>query len=261
MKKDILYFIASTKLNIKNAHALSRSFWIGVFGMVINNVTFFIIWLLFMGATGPINGWTSFDVFGMLGVSLFCFGVCHSFFYGIADLPNMVVKGTFDSVLLAPVNSFLKLSSSAFSVSSYGDLLMGIVVTIFYGIYLKFSLFFWFLFLFSIMIGCIIFTCAKLLSSLIVFFVYDGEVISRQVFEVFLRPGLYPGAIFPNKMKIFFMTIVPTLMTSAVPIYILKGNKITILSISLFVTVFWVLFTIFIYKIAVKKYESGNFLR
>ena len=109
MKKDITYFIAQTKANLRNAHALTRSFWIGVFSMILNNLTFFIIWFLFMKATGPINGWTSVDVFGMLGVSMLCFGVCNSFFHGTRELPEFVMRGSFDSILLAPVNSFLNL--------------------------------------------------------------------------------------------------------------------------------------------------------
>ena len=76
--------------------------------MMLNNLTFFIIWLLFMQATGPINGWTGMDVFGMLGVALIAFGVTHSFFYGLVDLPQFVVRGTFDSTLLSPVNAFIK---------------------------------------------------------------------------------------------------------------------------------------------------------
>lgn len=261
MKKDIRYFIAQIKANIKNAHALRSSFWIGVFSMVLNNMTFFVIWLLFMRATGPINGWTSIDVFGMIGVSTFCFGVCHSFFYGVKELPESVVKGSFDSVLLAPVNSFLKLSGTAFSVTAYGDLLLGFCVALFYGIFMKFSLYVWIMFIIGIILGCIIFISFRMICSLIVFFIHDSEVVSTQLFEIFLRPGLYPGGIFPNKMKLFFMTVIPTLITSAVPIDIVKTNSLKILGFSFAVTCVWVLLAYILYNISVKRYESGNFLR
>lgn len=261
MKKDIKYFIAQTIANLKNAHALARSFWIGVFSMILNNVAFFVIWLLFMKATGPINGWTSIDVFGMLGVSLVCFGVSNSFFYGIRDLPEFVTKGTFDGVLLAPVNSFLKLSSSSFSVTSYGDLIMGLFVLVFYVIYTKLSLSLVVMLAASIMLGCITFICIRLLCSLVAFFVHDGEVVATQMFEIFLRPGLYPGAIFPSKMKIFFMTVIPALLASSGPIDSIKAKSTSILIFSFFVTIFWLIITYFAYKVSIKRYESGNFLR
>src|SRR3989344_6349914 len=261
MKKDILYFIAQTKYNIKNAHALRSSFWVGVWSMVLNNFSFFIMWMLFMKATGPINGWSAMDVFGMLGVAMTCFGFAHGFFYGIIDLPQFVMRGTFDSVLLAPVNSFLKLSGSSFSVTAYGDLLMRLGVMIFYGVYAHFSLYSIILFIITLILGCVLFVAIRLLCALVVFFIHDGEVISTQIFEIFLRPGLYPGAIFPGKLKIFCMTIVPTLITSAVPIDVVKIKSISFLIFIFMITLVWIFFTYFMFKISVRRYESGNFLR
>jgi ABC-2 type transport system permease protein len=261
MKNDIRYFIAQIKANILNAHALRSSFWIGVFSMMLNDVAFFVIWILFMKATGPINGWTGLDVFGMIGVSTFCFGVVNSFFYGIRELPESVARGSFDSVLLAPVDSFLKLSGSAFSITGCGDLLLGFIVSIFYGIIMHFSLYSWVVFILAIIVGCIIFTCVRLCCSLIAFFIHDGEIVATQVFEIFLRPGLYPGGIFPSKMKLFFMTVVPTLITSVAPIDAIKGNAGAVLLFSIIVTACWICFTYILYKIAVRRYESGNFLR
>ena len=261
MKKDILYFIAQTKYNIKNAHALLSSFWVGVWSMVLNNFSFFIMWMLFMKATGPINGWSAMDVFGMLGVAMTCFGFAHGFFYGIIDLPQFVMRGTFDSVLLAPVNSFLKLSGSSFSVTAYGDLLLGGVVCIIYGIYSHFDFYAWVLFIITLILGCVLFVAIRLLCALIVFFMHDGEVVVMQVFEIFLRPGLYPGSIFPDKLKIFCMTVIPTLITSAVPIDTAKFNSIKFMLVSLSVTIVWVLITAAVFRISVRRYESGNFLR
>src|SRR3989338_171736 len=159
------YFIAQSKYNLKNAHALSHSFWIGVVSMMVNNLTFFIVWLLFMKATGPINGWTSLDVFGMIGISMLTYGFSHAFFYGINDLPQSVARGTFDFVLLSPTNLFLKLSGSSFLVTAYGDLIKGIVTSVVYGILMHFSFFSWILFSVGILIGCILHTCIRLLYA------------------------------------------------------------------------------------------------
>ncbi len=261
MKRDIIFFIAQTKINLKNAYALRSSFWIGVVSMVLNNVSFFVIWLFFMKATGPINGWTSMDVFGMLGVSMMCFGITHGFFYGVVDLPKLVLRGSFDSVLLSPVGSLFKLAGSSFSVIAYGDLLMGTVVAIFYGVYMNFSLYLWALYLFAILLGSIVFICIRLICSSVVFFLHDAEVVSTQLFELFLRPGLYPGSIFPNKLKLFFMTIIPALVTSAVPIDIVKYRSFNLIIFAVLITLFWFFIATVFFKISVRRYESGNFLR
>ena len=214
-----------------------------------------------MRATGPVNGWTAIDVFGMLGVTLVAFGVANAFFYGIVDLPTFVVKGTFDNTLLSPVSAFIKLAGSSFSVTAFGDLLQGLIVVVIYGIYLHFSLYVWLLYITGIILGCIVFTSIRLLCSLIVFFIHDGEVVSGQVWEIFMRPGLYPGSIFPDKLKLFFMTIIPTLITSAVPIDIVKGASLRLLLMACVVTLVWLVITYYFFVKAIKRYESGNFLR
>ena len=48
MKKEILYFLTQTKFNLKNAYALRKSFWVGVFSMMLNNISFFVMWLLLL---------------------------------------------------------------------------------------------------------------------------------------------------------------------------------------------------------------------
>ncbi len=258
---SLRYFIAQSFYNIKNAHALSYSFWIGIVSMMLNNLTFFVLWFLFMKATGPINGWTNLDVFGMLGVALVAFGCTHGFFHGIVDLPQSVLRGTFDGVLLSPIQTFFKLAGSSFSVTAYGDLIQGMVVILLYGISMHFGIVTWTLFLFSVLLGCIIFVCVRLLCSLIVFFIHDGDVVSGQVFEIFLRPGLYPGAIFPPKLKLFFMTIVPTLLTSATPIDVVKSHSLSLVLFGTLVTLVWVCVTYHAFTKAIRRYESGNYLR
>ncbi len=259
--QTIRYFIAQSKYNIKNAHALSRSFWIGIISMAMNNMAFFIIWFLFTKATGPINGWTSLDVFGMLGVSLVTFGFTHGFFYGVVELPHSVLRGNFDGVLLSPANSFFKIAGASFSITAFGDLIQGVVVVVIYGVLSNFNFSMWLLYILAIAIGCIIFVCVRLLCSLIVFFVHDGDVISGQLFEIFIRPGLYPGSIFPHKLKIFFMTVIPSLLTSALPIDVMKTHSERLILVGFFMVIFWVCFTYFVFSVAVRRYESGNYLR
>lgn len=261
MQQSLRYFITHTKYNLKNAYALTRSFWIGVVSMAINNSAFFVIWLLFMQSTGPINGWTSLDVFGMLGVSMFVYGVVNSFFRGVGDLPKLVENGSFDGVLLSPVSLFAKIAVSTFSVGAYADLLQGTVIVILYTILAKASLLTAVFFGVALILGVVVFLCARLLASLVAFFLHDGQIIAGQVFEIFLRPSLYPGALFPSPLKIFFMTVVPTLLTSAVPIDVVKSESVQLLGISFGMTMVWVLITLFVFARAVRRYESGNFLR
>lgn len=261
MKQDLIYFFQLAKFNIKNALVLGTSFWIAIFGMILNNLVFFVTWYLFTYATGPINGWTNADIFATLAVSMFCFGVAHAFFNGIVELPDIVNQGKFDAVLLAPRNILIRLSGMTFSITAFGDIIMGLGVMLWYGVIRGFDLKTWLIFFGISFLGIIIFFCIRLLTSLVSFYIHDSKLISGQMFELFLRPGLYPGSIFPYKMKIIFMTIVPTLITSVVAIDFLKTENMSIIFISFASTIFWVILTAYVFKNAIKRYESGNFLR
>ncbi len=261
MKNDIRYFIAASLSNIKNAHALTRSFWVSVVSMIVNNCTFFIIWLLFMHATGPINGWTSIDVFGMLGIGILTYGITHAFFYGLADLPNLIMKGSFDGILLSPISAVIKLAGASFSPVAFGDILQGTSVIAFYVIYSGFGISELAVFALMVCCGAIIFICMRLLCSLIAFYVHDGDVIALQIFDMFLRPTMYPGSIFPGKLRVFFMTVVPALLTSAVPIFAIKEHSSSIVAFTVCATGVWVIIARVCFGRAVRRYESGNFLR
>ncbi len=261
MFKEIKYFLISVKYNLKNAYVLGGSFYMGIFSMILNNSTFYILWYFLMKTTGNINGWSSTDVFGMLGVSTFCFGFTHSFFYGVVELPGTITKGQFDVVLLSPRKILTRLAGMGFSITALGDLIMGLGVFVWYGITKSFNLEQWILFLLTIIFGAIVFLCVRVIVSLIGFYIQDGDLVSHQIFELFLRPGLYPGSMFPNKMKIFFMTIIPSLMTSAIPIDFIKTNSIKIFTLSFIVVSFWFVLASFLLNKSIKKYESGNFLR
>lgn len=259
--KDITYFFTQIYFNIKNAHALAKSFWIGVSGMVINNTAFFIMWYLFMKATGDINGWSSTDVMGMLGISMLTFGVVHSFFFGIVKMSDFVNEGKFDSVLLSPVSTFVRQSGMQFSVVAYGDLLQGIAVTIWYILHIHLSFIDVGILLFGIILGSIVFVALVLVISSISFYVQDSAIIADQLRDILIRPSLYPGGIFPEGLKIFFMTVVPALLTSSVPIDMVKDPSLQMFTIPTVAVLVWVLLARYIFSRALRRYESGNMLR
>ena len=165
--------------------------------MVINNTAFFVMWYLFMQATGGINGWNSTDVMGMLGISMLTFGVVHSFFFGVVKMSDFVNEGKFDSVLLSPVAAFVRQSGMQFSVVAYGDLLQGIAVTIWYIVYAHMSAVDIGVLLFGTILGSIVFVVLVLVISCISFYVRDSAIIADQLRDILIRPSIYPGGIFP----------------------------------------------------------------
>jgi ABC-2 type transport system permease protein len=96
MKKllnEIVFFFFQWKQNIRNQQALRTSFLLQVAGMFINNIAFFVIWIMFSKTIGVINGWGAMQTFGMLCVSMLTFGIVHSLFGSTGTLTDTVPTG------------------------------------------------------------------------------------------------------------------------------------------------------------------------
>ena len=189
------------------------------------------------------------------------FGVVHSFFFGIVKMSDFVNEGKFDSVLLSPVSAFVRQSGMQFSVVAYGDLLQGIAVTLWYIIHMHMSSVAIGVLLFGIIIGSVVFVALVLAISCISFYIQDSAIIADQLRDILIRPSIYPGGIFPEGLKIFFMTVVPALLTSSVPIDMVKNPSARLFVFVAVVVVAWMLITRFIFARALRRYESGNMLR
>ena len=125
--KNIKFALLNIKKNFKNEKELKSSFIISIVGMLINDVSFLILWYYFGKKLGVVNGWGPMDIFGLYGFATTAFGIVVSMFLGMIEIPNYISSGSFDKYLLTPKNILLKVSTSKISVSAFGDLLFGII--------------------------------------------------------------------------------------------------------------------------------------
>ena len=69
MIKNLKLAFLNIHMNIKNAKELKISFIISILGMILNNISFLILWYYFGKSVGIINGWEPTDIFGLYGIS------------------------------------------------------------------------------------------------------------------------------------------------------------------------------------------------
>ena len=88
--------LLNIKKNIKNEKELKSSFIISVVGMMLNNISFLVLWYYFGKTVGELNGWKPMDIFGLYGFSCTSFGIVASFFSGLFEIPSYISTGNFD---------------------------------------------------------------------------------------------------------------------------------------------------------------------
>lgn len=260
LEKEIIFTIFAIKKNFESSMELRGSFLLNLFGMMINNSAFIIIWMTFGALSKGMGGWQPIDVLGMLGFGTIGYGLCFAFFGGISDLPEIVSGGSFDKYLLSPKNIILRLSVSTIRPSAIGDLLFGVV-----------TLVFWFIFtgvtfekvifaiLFSIISSLIYFFFSVFVNSF-AFWFYDSRSVVQGFFEFLITPSIFYGGAFQGIMRFFFIFIIPALLLGTVPIEAIKELNYWKLVLSIVLTVLWGIVSILFFNKSVKRYESTSFI-
>lgn len=256
--ESIKLALLNIKKNIKNEKELKSSFIISVVGMMLNNISFLVLWYYFGKIVGELNGWKPMDIFGLYGFSCTSFGIVASLFYGLFEIPNYISTGNFDKYLLTPKNILLKVSTSKISTSAFGDLLFGITCFIIFSVYSKISLIQLMLAIFLIIISSIVFYAFSLICMSISFYLMDGYNVSQGLYGMFVSNSIYHGGAYTGVLRIVFTFVMPSLLLGAIPVEIIKNISLKSIIMIVLLAICWLIFSIgFFYK-SLKKYESNN---
>lgn len=256
---NIKLAIINIKKNFQNAKELKSAFITSIIGMCLNNTAFIVLWFNFGTMVGNINGWATFDIFGLYGFSTTSYGIVCTFFYGIYNIPSYISSGNFDKYLLTPKNILMKVATSSISTSAIGDLLFGIICFGIFAVISKLTLLQIILSLLLMIISAIIFFSFSLICMSISFYLMDGENISSGMYQLFLAPSLYHGGAFSGILRIVFIFVVPSLLLGAIPVELIHNISAINLGTILLLTIFWFLMSIMFFYKSLKKYESNSF--
>ena len=259
-KHDLRIYLKSLQLQVKSALSLKGAFIIQVAGMMINNFAIIIAWLFLFNKFGSINGWRAQELIGVEGINMLIFGIMMILSGGIMNLPRLVDRGALDGMLTKPEPILLQLSTSSLDVSCFGDAILGLILTSWY-IYISpnLSIIKIGLFLLAIIIGLVLFWCfAILLPNILAFYLFNAERLSRHLGSLFLDTGIYPTGILTGALRSFMLLIIPGLYIGAVPLDILYKFDWSTAVMGILVAIGWLIVTLWLFKRAIKRYESSN---
>lgn len=246
------------KGNLSSAAELRISFIMQVIGMVINDISFLLVWVFFFAAFGQINGWGGKEVIALQGFVAIAYGFTFSLFSGASELPTAIHNGAFDSILLTPRNLYLRILTLSTKTSAIGDILYGTILLSVYSIITSLSVY-QIIFLLSLIIPIIfILTNFLLTTSCIGFFIPDSDELSKNVFEIMFGPSLYPSGVFQGALRVFFLFILPSIAIAGLPVEAIKNLNLSSILIIWGLAGFWTLVALLVLKQGIKKYESGN---
>lgn len=171
LRSELSFFFFVVKKNIQNEMQYRTSFIMQVVGMMINNFSLLILWLIFLSMNGDINGWGTAEIIGINGFISLVYGTVFALADGVTALPNRVDAGTFDTLLLSPKSLFLRILSSSSRTSAIGDIFFGIILIVVYMIMIHASWLQIFILLSLCIPTIVIFLHFLFLTRLIIFWV------------------------------------------------------------------------------------------
>ena len=249
------YFIEKTTYRI--------SFFIELFveiGYFISHLIFFTV---VYSHTNSIAGWEKGEMLFLIGLYTFAVQLILTlvFIGGFRRLPEILIKGEFDFVLLKPLNALFQISFARPYLTGLIVSFLGFVL-MFYAVFaynLQIRLINLIFFIFTFINGLIIaYSLHTLINSLAFTFKYN-IVIGRLVTRA-LNISRYPAGIFENLiMKTIIFIFFPVIYFTSIPAQILiKELNFKYVFFSFILAVIFLKISIMFWNYQIKKYASAS---
>lgn len=225
-------YVEFIKLRILGVAEYRKAFFIGAIAQFVSYFAeFFLIWVI-VKEFGSINGWTAPEVLLLYGLNLASYAIAGFFFFTpTSQLSVKIMDGTFDELLVKPLNSFWYLVCREFNTAYISHFILSMLVILYSINTLSLGMRFGsYVFLIIILIGgALIQGSALILTSVPSFWIVENEGLRELLFfqaKAFIR---YPITIFKAPIQIILTLILPYAFINFYPAqYFLEKNDFSI---------------------------------
>jgi len=260
VKYYIKLFWTFIKMNIKSQFAYKKAFFLQVFGMIINDFAFLVLWILLFDnfkSSFTLKGIDFNNIVLVWAISATSFGFVHAFFGGFRTLPGIIISGKLDNFLLYPSNTIFLSGISYSDVSAWGDILYGYIIFI---VFIPFNFLSFLLFTYFSILGAIFFGSVLILLSSLTFFIGNSEQLKETVFGAIISFATYPEKFFAGPIKLILFTFIPVGLGIYIPVRVIANFNLTLFLISTAIILFFLFLSVFIFNKGLKKYESSSLI-
>ncbi len=225
--------------------------------MILNDLFFIIQWYIIFRLIDNIGGYGFKETMLLWGISAGGYGVSHAFFAGAWNIKDIVYDGKLDVFLTQPKSVLINVSCSSTDVSAIGDMLYAFIV-----LAIIRAPWYWYLLMIPTMImSGLIYVSVYIVYISLCFYMKRGDAVAKSVEGTILKAGSYPPAIYNIVVKGLFFTLIPCFFYTVVPAqYIFMAPNVWWILIAIAVTTLWVTLAFVMFKLGLKKYNSGNLM-
>lgn len=252
-----LYF-SFLKVSLKELMIYRVDCIIGIFSQsIVQLVTLIFIFIIFQNIDN-IGGW-SFEqillLYGITRISVGLSGYCFDALYDIG--PKLIRNGDFDKILLRPVHPLISIIGSSKEVTSVGDFLLGIIISVVMLNRLMIPITFILIvkILFFSIVGTLIIGAIQTICSVTSFWTHKSNEIIWSFYRIYTFTD-YPISIYNNIIKVILTFILPFAFVAYFPLLnIFEINTYMAYLSPIVAIILWIV-TVKVWNICLNKYRS-----
>lgn len=253
-----MYFIYIIYI-IKAQLEYRASTYLLIFAQFIAQFFFILSFYYLFSRFGNISGYSYSEVIFIYGIFNTSFSIAEMFFKGIIDFYKLIKTGGFDILLIRPRNLLLQVMGTNFEISRLGRLVQAFVVLV-YGINIiniNWNFTKVMCLILTLFGGIVLFFSIFLFFATLTFWTIDNSAF----LDIFIDGGRdilqYPANVFNKMLKQVLTYVIPFAFINYFPILYIIDKKSNILyAYSPIILICWFVISLIFWKIGVKNYSS-----
>ena len=247
--------LACIRLNLAAALEYRGAFIAQALGMMLNDATFFIFWVLFFDRFPNVGGWGVRDVVLVWAIAATAVGLATVFFGNCLRLATIVVQGQLDYYLGLPKNVLLHVLVSRMGLAGWGDVGFGLLAYALFGPHDPAGLGLYVLLVIS---STVTFIACMVIAGCLAFFIGSAEAAAFQAQQAVINFSLYPGGVYHGWVRVVLFSLVPAGFISHLPVELLRTFDPLRLAAVIAFALGSLLVAILLFRSGLRRYESGN---
>lgn len=225
--------------------------------MILNNLVWVAFWALFFTRFPILRGWNIKDVITLWAMTSAGFGIAHAMCGNALQLTSLIVRGQLDVWMLYPRALLPHLLLGQMNATSWGDMLFG------YGVYIFFvkpDVLHFALFAGLTFSAALVFVGFSVITGSLSFFLGNSEGLASQWRNAMITFSTYPATLFDGWVKLLLYTLIPAGFVSYLPIEALRSLSWlhTLGAVTGAGAVMCISTSVFYYGL--RRYTSGNLM-
>ena len=252
---SLRFFGALVLMSLRASWALRGAFFLQSVLMLLNNIVFFAMWLIFFHRFSSVGGWRLSDVGATYGVVALGFGLARIVGGGSPNLARMIVAGELDPVLVQPKHAMLQVAGSRSAAAAWGDVVTGVIFLVITG-HLSGPDFA--LPLLAAIASAVGFLAVSLLFNCAAFWLGRVESLATMLSDFTLTFALYPRPLFEGSIRILLFSIIPAAFVGWYPVEAVRHPGLAPVAIMSASAAGLLALAFLTFDRGLRRYESGS---